>query len=229
MKILDHLQQGSQEWLDQRCGKITMSHAKELLTGGKGKTRESYLLDVVAERLSGQPIEGYYGLDMQRGNFLEDWALKAVEQQLGVKLRKVGLIISDDGRIACSPDALGDGYGVEIKCPDPRQHLRNILGKGMQDYKPQCQGGMWVTGYEGWILASFCPWVTQCPLIMVTVDRDQGIIDKLEESAISGADFVDMAAKSVNSDHLDPSILEQSVKARAAWESACAEKSEVIL
>lgn len=230
MKILDHFEQGSLEWAQARCGKITMSHAKELLTGGKGKTRESYLLDVVAERLSGQPIDGYQSIDMQRGNFLEDYARRAVEAALGLKIRTVGLVLHDDERIACSPDGLvDDGPGLEIKCPRPRQHLRNLVADGWRDSEAQIQGNIWVCDRDDWFFASFCPWVTGYPLYIRLIKRDDDSIGKLERSAIEGADYVDSMAECAAAGPIHKGLSDISAEAKAAWDSMSAEKSDVII
>ena len=164
--IVHKCEQGSEEWQKLRCGVVTMSHAKELLTGGKGKTRQSYILDVVSERLSGKPIESYSSFDMQRGQFLEPYALIAFEKANKRHIERVGFITTDDGRIGCSPDGLvGEYAGIEVKCPNPRQHLRNILSDGLSDYTAQMQGNLWITGRFQWLLVSFCPWVECYPPI----------------------------------------------------------------
>ena len=107
MKIVEKVEQGSPEWYALRCGRITMSKADALLAKGKGITRQNYLLDVAAERLSGEVVDGYYNADMERGNFLEDYALQAFTLATGLKVKTVGFVIADDERIGCSPDALG--------------------------------------------------------------------------------------------------------------------------
>ena len=48
----------------------------------------------------------------------------------------------DDERIGCSPDGLIHECGIEIKCPAPRQHIRNVLADGMDDYITQVQGNI---------------------------------------------------------------------------------------
>lgn len=230
MKILDGFDQGSIEWANARCGRITMSHAKELLTGGKGKTREGYLLDVVAERLSGQPIDGYYGLDMQRGNFLEDYAAQAVSTHLGTEIQKVSFVLHDSEQIGCSPDGLVEGgAGVELKCPKPRQHLKNITGNGFKDYLQQVQGGMWICERDSWVLASFCPWVSDCPLYIEIIGRDEEMIGRLEESALDGIRFIDERVSLLKESPPNPRVTEIAVAARSEWEAATNELSDVIV
>lgn len=229
MRILDAFEQGSMEWHQARCGKVTMSRAKDLLTQGKGKTRQSYILDVAAERLSGESIEGYYGLDMERGNFLEPHALQAFTEATGQKMQTVGFVLHDDERIGCSPDALSEPAGVEIKCPKPRQHLRNIYGDGMKDYYPQAQGCMWVCERKHWYIVSFCPWVKQRPIHIELIERDDALIERLAVSAIDAADEVDcIVGRAVDAD-LPRSVFDTAENARSLWENAIATNDEVRL
>lgn len=232
MKIQTHFDQGSEEWLAQRCGKVTMSHAKDLLTGGKGKTRQSYILDLVAERLSGKPTDNFWSVDMQRGTFLEEYAIAAFESAMldyEGSVTRVGFVLTEDERIGCSPDGLiDDGSGIEIKCPAPRQHIRNVLADGMDDYIHQVQGNLWVCERERWFIVSFCPWVEDFPLHIKMVYRDEDMIKKISESALRAADEVDeMVNAPVNK--YGKRVAAIAKDAREAWESMQAGNDEVVL
>lgn len=229
MKILTHFEQGSDEWLAQRVGKVTMSHAKELLTGGKGKTRQSYILDLVAERLSGKPTERYLSMDMQRGTFFEAFAIAAFSAALEEIITKVGFVMHDDERIGCSPDGIIDeNCGIEIKCPAPRQHIRNVLSDGMDDYYAQVQGNMWICEREKWYVISFCPWVEDFPFHIRQIYRDDTIIKAISDSSRRAADEVDELVNApVN--RYGKRVSEIAKDARESWESMQAMKSEVEL
>lgn len=228
--IIHNCEQGSEEWQQLRCGVVTMSHAKELLTGGKGKTRQSYILDLVSERLSGKPVDSYSGLDMQRGQFLEPYALMAFEKENGMDIERVGFITTDDGRIGCSPDGLiGKGSGIEVKCPNPRQHIRNIKSNGFDDYLAQVQGNMWITGMSYWYLVSFCPWVTQMPFYYEVIHIDNEIVNKIEESATRAAQEVDDMVAEFSSVLTDKRIISMADEARKAWDRMIAINDEVEL
>ena len=230
MKILNNFEQGSLEWAQQRCGKPTMSRAKDLLAGGRGITRQNYILDLVAERLSGEPIDGYNGFDMQRGTFLEDWAIKAFEAATSLNVDRVGFVLHDDERIGCSPDGFAsDGAGVEVKCPKPRQHIKNIYAGGIDDYRPQAQGGMWLCERDHWYMVSFCPWVKQYPLYIKRITRNRDVIDAIADSAMRAADEVDaLVAKSIDV-KATAAISDIAQRAKAAWENTIAMNSEVQL
>lgn len=193
--IIKNMQQGSEEWLAARCGRITMSHAKELITGGRGITRRNYLIDVAAERLTGRLVERVQTDDMIRGIEMEPFALEAYQLEKGVTVGQVGLAYLDASeRISASPDGLMGGSslggGVEIKCPRPRQHMRYLNGDHLK-HQEQIQGNMWIFGVDTWDFVSFCPEFEQCPLFAYTVPRDEATINKIARAARSAVDEVD--------------------------------------
>lgn len=229
MKIISDFEQGSVEWLKARCGKITMSNAKALLTGGKGRTRQSYIYDVLSERLSGEPIEGFKSIDMERGNFLEPYALQAFSKMTGLKVQRVAMVLADDERIACSPDALaGSDAVVEVKCPRPRQHIRNMFADGIEDYRQQAQGNMMVTKRERCFIVSFCPWVTFKPLYIKLINHDRDLIQRLQVSATDAADTVDSLEEVVQAATSPEEVLKLARGAMESWENVLTEESEVI-
>jgi hypothetical protein len=226
MKILTHFHGGDELWHKARNGLITMSRAKDLLTKGKGVTRASYLQEVAAERLSSIEFDGYYGRDMIRGNELEPFALRAVLAHTGIDFSPVGFVIHDDERIGCSPDALSEDYGLEIKCPLPKQHIKYMdLDIVMREHNPQMQGGMWVCQKKHWYFASFCPWVTAAPLIVHSIDKDWDLIRDLAKSAIDGADEVDAMVSNVNTRYPHKSVSDIAEEAREYWEAFTTEMS----
>lgn len=227
MRIID-VTQGSTEWFSARCGKVTMSRAKDLLVGGKGKTRQAYIYDLVAERLSGQPADSFSSFDMDRGRFLEPYAIQAFTDLTGLQAHQAGFVLHDDERIGCSPDAFLKNSGLEIKCPRPRQHIRNVLADGFDDYLSQVQGCMWVCDRETWHLASFCPWVESCPFSYITVYRDEEMIKGIAESAEKAADEVDRIISNGFPNVLN-SVQGIAMEARQAWEFSMADNDEVTL
>ena len=220
MKLLEHFEQGSLEWFQQRVGKITMSHAKELITTGRGVTRQNYILDTVAERLSGERMDTVSTRDMERGNFLEPYALEAFKMATGLNVRLVGFVLHDDERIGCSPDGLvGEDSEIEIKCPRPRQHIRNIYLNGLDQYRPQCQGNLWVTKRKFCYIISYCPWVPRIPIYIKRIERNETQIALIADSAIKAADEVDeLVARSVEVRSAEL-LRAQALEARDAWDN----------
>jgi len=181
--IIDLFEQGSQEWLDARVGCVTMSNAGLLLVGGKGITRKNYIIDVASEMISGIPSKQISTFDIDRGNALEPMAREAYELLTGTKVRQIGIGYLDEmKRIAASPDGLTDIGGIEIKCPQPKAHLRTILAKeSPKEYQAQMQGCMWVFGVDRWDFVSFCPQFKPMPICIISVNRDEEMIKLIEK------------------------------------------------
>ena len=231
MKIYKDVMQGSDEWYALRRGRITMSHAKELLTVGKGKTRESYLMTVAAERLSTYQVEGFYNGDMLRGNELESFALECFRRAYPKsKIEKAGFVLHDDERIGCSPDALTEYIGIEIKCPLPKTHIKYLNRAYVEsEHGGQIQGGLWICKKEAWHFISFCPWVKSNPVIIHTFCRNEETIARLADSAISGADYIDKMILELTKNRPIKQISEIAEMAIEHWDSISAMKDEVIL
>jgi YqaJ-like viral recombinase domain len=238
MKVLTHFQQHSVDWDMARNGRITMSNAKALLTGGKGITRATYLQSVAAEILAGEYVVDHYrSIDMIRGNELEPYALMALSEFLKIELFPVGFVIADDERIGCSPDSLteilsesaADWIVVEIKCPAPKTHLRYLDWDIVErDHGAQIQGEIWVCHAERAYFASFCPWVVDRPLIVHEFDRNEHIIEALEESAIKGADEVyAMVSRVRENSEQHESVKRIAKEAADYWASFAPMKDEV--
>ncbi len=213
--ILDKLIQGTQEWKNARVGCLTMSNAKALLTGGSGATRRNYLLDVASEMASGVLIDNIKSVDIARGNLLEDYARRAYEEITGNTVTEVGIgYLNDAKRIAASPDGLITTGGIEIKCPNPKAHMRTIVsGDAPKEYLPQMNGCMWVFGVEQWDYISFCPQFSSNPIKIITQYRDEKMIKKIEESALCGIEEIDDWLKLANETYSDAvyEICEQSI------------------
>lgn len=187
-------QQGSDEWHAARLGRITMSNAGKLLTGGNGITRRSYILDVAAERISGQPVERIQTWDMARGTELEPFALDAYCLERSVDVERIGLGYLDASqRISASPDGLvGADGGVEIKCPDVRGHMKNIDSLAADKaHVAQMQGNMWIFDRGWWDFVSFCPAFAPMPLLIIRTKRDDALIDRIASSAVAAVEEVD--------------------------------------
>jgi hypothetical protein len=57
VKVYTDIEQGTPEWFALRINKATASEFSAVLAKGQGKTRAAYLKRVVAEALTGKPIE----------------------------------------------------------------------------------------------------------------------------------------------------------------------------
>lgn len=183
MKIID-CKQGSGEWLQARAGVFTASEFDNLITPTwkkrTGQTPETYMLRKLAERCMGFPLDQPGSWAMDQGSILETEAIPWLEFTHNLKVQRVGFVQSDCGRMGCSPDGLiGDDGGVEIKCPQPVNHLRYLLaGTVPDDYLAQVHGSLYVTGRKWWLFVSYS---RQFPPVMIRVERDENIIAKIDE------------------------------------------------
>lgn len=154
--------QRSDEWYSARAGRLTGSRAKDMLTKiktGEAAARRDLRLQLVCERLTGQPQEdGYVSKEMQRGIDMESVALGEYEAATGLVVRRTGFIRSDEHPVGCSLDGDVDNFKgvVEAKCPKSSTHLLYLRGGVVpSEYVPQLRHNVWVTGAEWADFVSF--------------------------------------------------------------------------
>ncbi len=200
--ILAHMEQGSDEWHAARCGVVTASNFKAVLTGGRGKTRANYMRRLYEEIKTGRPAPpSFQSAAMVRGCDLEPHARRAYEAHSGEDVREVGIVyLNDEKRVAASPDGLvsADG-GLEIKCPLPHNHEKYMHeGRIPSQYVPQVQGNLWVTGRDWWDFVSYAPEFPSDRRMMVRrVYRDEAYISLLAESVFRFVDELDQMVREV--------------------------------
>lgn len=183
------LQQGSVEWLEARTRVVTASELDCLITP-KGDLRtgempKTYLARKLAEWWIGGPLQDFGGGVREQGSLLEEEARAGLAIELDREIKTAGLLMNDAETIGASPDGLFDddtGEGVEIKCPQPVNHVKWLLAGTLPDeHRLQCQGAMFVTGAKRWWFHSYS---RSMPTILIPVDRDerlQGVIGQAVE------------------------------------------------
>lgn len=198
-----YVEQGSQEWLDLRAGCITASNFKSLVTSRGEKTasstRDTYLNQVIAERLIGKPVDTFKNADMDRGNEREGSARDLFGMIMEVEVKEVGFHLHDDYDIGCSPDGLftlGSDSGVEIKSPRASTHIRYMRNKKLPvEYVQQVQLSMWLLEVDHYYFCSYHPDLK--PLI-VEVKRDDEFIEKAVPILIDAAKYVKSETEKLN-------------------------------
>jgi hypothetical protein len=171
--------QGTPEWLQARCGRLTGSAAGDMLAEikkGEAAARRNLRVKLMVERLTGQPQEdGFVSFDMQRGKELEPEAFRAYSIDTGELATTYGFLSHNDLPVGFSPDGIvGDFEGlVELKCPKSATHLGYLRAGGLPaDYKPQVLHGMWVTGARWCDFCSYDPRFTpELQLFRVRIER----------------------------------------------------------
>lgn len=178
---IDQHEQGSPEWLAARLGIPSASMFAKIVTtkGAWSTSADSYINQLVAERLTGEREEVFQSHHMIRGTELEPDARDLYSLMTDSEVTEVGFCLHDTLAAGCSPDGLiGEDGGLEIKCPAPSTHVEYLRGGVLPSkYKQQVMGCLWITGREWWDFMSYHP--TMKPLI-VRVERDEEYIAALE-------------------------------------------------
>lgn len=179
--------QGTGDWHRDRAGYATASRLGAVIGKGKSgqylKPREDYLIEVVTERLTGEPIMRSHGIYGEHGKTLEEYARYAFEAETGMLVRECGFIQHPTFQwVGGSPDGLiGDDGLLEIKCPASAiVHLKTMMtGKMPEEHQAQIQGNLWITGRH-W--AEFVSYDARMPahlrLFHQRIERDQEFIEK---------------------------------------------------
>jgi hypothetical protein len=197
MRILE-LTQGSPEWLEARLGCPSGSGFKRLITsrGEPSSTAETYINELIAEKLTGEPTYVTETEWMTRGKALEVDAKCFYEFEHGVDINDVGFIKDDKYECGVSPDGLiGKDGGIEIKCPKPSTHVQYLRNKKVPSiYIAQIQGCMWITGRKWWDFMSFHPMMEP---VIIRVQRDEEFISKLSGLVIEACKTIEKVVKEI--------------------------------
>lgn len=151
--------QGTPEWFAMRAGLVTGSNASAVMAGDTTAARADYRLRLAVERLTGTPqTDDFTNKHMQHGQEMEPMARLAVEMRHRIVVRQTGFLRSLVQPIGVSLD--GDWqdfrYILELKCPKPTTHIGYMqAGKVPAVYRWQFTHGLYVTGAEGGIFASY--------------------------------------------------------------------------
>jgi len=182
------IEQRTDGWHFQRLGLATASRAKDIMSKGRGsepsKTRQSYIDELIAERMTGKQ-QGFTGnAATEWGNEHESGAVSAFEEVTGKLVQLTGFIQHADLMAGASPDGLvGDDATLEIKCPfNTARHLRCFIDGVPDEHNPQIQFQLWITGRQRCHFVSYDPRVLDDRLRLFTaiVERDEDYIAKLD-------------------------------------------------
>lgn len=164
--ILSEHAQGTPEWLQVRAGKATGSRASDVLAtikSGESAARRDYRIEIVTERLTGQPTpEGYVSPEMIWGREQEPFARLHYEDQTGILVREVGFAYLPNIPAGCSVDGMVEDEGrfglLGIKCPKSATHLKWLqAGVVPPEHIPQANHELWITGAQFFDFVSFDP------------------------------------------------------------------------
>jgi len=179
--------QGSPEWITARLGFVSASNIDSVMSKGKSGEaigRKKYKTRLVAERLTGQPVESYSNDAMAWGVQTEGEARMAYEAATGTFVDQTGFWKHPEIQwVGCSPDGLiGEDGGCEYKCPNTTTHLDYLFTQEIpSDYYKQIQMNLWVTGRKWWDFCSYDPRLPEKNRLFIKrVERDNPMIEAME-------------------------------------------------
>ena len=191
--------QGTAEWFNDRLGKVTASKIADVMMKPSTAGFQNYRAQLVCERLTGTPTETFKSAAMEHGTETEPQARAVYTMREGFDVSEVGFIphptIAMSG---ASPDGLaGDKGLVEIKCPQPPEHIRILTGGQIKrNYVLQMQWQMACTGREWCDFVSFnpaLPFEMQMHCQRVTADHE--LQDEISKSVTAFLAEVDATTK----------------------------------
>lgn len=191
------MEQRSQEWIEERLGKITGSRMKDVILprlskgANKGERSEAaikYMIQLAGERITGMPTEFFVSRPMQNGIDREPDAIALYQYSRCVITESVGFVQHPSiPFFGASPDFLvGDYGGGEVKCPELHTFLKwKLSGQVPEDHLPQMHSGMACTGRKWWDFVAYHPDMPHgLNLMIVRVNRDDELIKQYESSVM---------------------------------------------
>lgn len=156
------MEQCSPEWFAARCGKVTASRLYDVMArtkSGYAASRQNYMAELICQRLTGKPEEGFTNAAMMRGTELEPVAREVYAlNEFDAVISEVGLIDHPTiAGFAASPDGIVNDDGlIEIKCPNTWTHLQTLkTGVPKYQYLLQMHAQMMCTGRKWCDFVSF--------------------------------------------------------------------------
>lgn len=182
------MEQGSAEWHAARLGKVTASRvadATDVLKSGKPSAkRETYLGEIIAERLAGVAAERFQNNLMRWGTEQEPQARSLYEFMFNVEVALIGFVDHPALPMAgASPDGLVGSDGlIEIKCPSTSTHVDTLLAQEIPaEHVKQMLWQMACTGRQWCDFVSYDPRLPpEMALFVKRLPRDAEAIAALE-------------------------------------------------
>jgi len=179
--------QGSGEWHAARLGCVTASRVADVVAktkSGYAAARQTYMGQLLSERLTGLPTETFQNAAMRWGVETEAAAVDAYEAATGIETRAIGFLYHPSLAYAgASPDRViaPDGL-LEVKCPTTATHIETLLkGEVPARYIIQMQWQMTCAGRDWCDFVSFDPRMPEAyALFIKRVARDPVHIASLE-------------------------------------------------
>ena len=199
------IEQRTEEWFQQRLGKVTASRISDVIAKtktGVSTSRQNYLVQLVSERLTGKKGDSFVNQAMLYGIERESAARELYMRTRGVSVTEVGFFdhptiamsgASPDGAVNAEEEGKYIGL-IEIKCPIETTHTNTLMSKSVPSkYIPQMQWQLACTNARWVDFVSYNPnFPEELQLFVARVDRDDSyIIGELEAEVIKFLDEVE--------------------------------------
>lgn len=183
--------QGSEEWFALRCGRLTASEMKLIVTPtlkvAANEKERAHLYTLLAQRITGYVEVGFIGDDMLRG-YEDEIDAKMAYAEHYAPVDDCGFISNDDlgFTIGYSPDGLvGEDGLIEIKSRKHKFQVETILenvaaGTAPAEFVIQVQTGLWVTKRK-WL--DFISFSAGLPMATVRIHPDPVVQEAIVNAA----------------------------------------------
>jgi len=213
------IEQGTDEWHQLRCGVVTASQVKTLLTGktlkvANNDTVRQMAFDIAAQRETQHVEDHYQNYQMIRGH-LEETLARDVYSENFYPVQECGFITNDnhDMLIGYSPDGLVGKDGlIEIKSRIQKFQVRTILEDEVpSEYMLQIQTGLYVSERK-W--CDFVSYSNGMPLYVKRVEPIAEVQQAIDDAAYAfykrvgeiQEDYRKLAAQMVKTERVDLSF-----------------------
>ena len=191
VKYHNNFMQGSEAWLQARCGILTASTISLILTptlkvANNAKTK-THIYSLIAERMTNYVVPQYESYDMMRGHEDEIEARRLYSENYEF-VETCGFVTNDDFgyKLGYSPDGLvGEDGLIECKSRLPKYQAQTILEHSIkneipEDFILQVQAGLLITGRK------WCDFISYCggmPMVTTRVYPDLEVHNAIKKAA----------------------------------------------
>lgn len=187
IRYFHDLLQGSDEWLQARCGILTASEMKLIITPtlkvARNDKASAHLYELLAQRVTGYVEPRYISDDMLRGQ-QDEIEARFLYAKHYAPVEEVGFITNDEWgfTLGYSPDGLvGDDGLIECKSRRQKFQAETIVTWGVpQEYMLQLQTGLLVSGRKWIDFVSYCGGM---PMVTLRVFPDEEVQTAIIEAA----------------------------------------------
>lgn len=187
-----NIEQGSEEWLRLRCGLLTASEMKLILTPtlkmASNKDERTHLYELLAQRITRYVEPHYISDDMLRG-IEDEIEARALYAKRHAPVEICGFVTNDKWgfTLGYSPDGLVGADGlIEAKSRRQKYQVQTVIenvttGTVPADYLMQHQTGLLVADDREWI--DFISYSGGLPMAVIRVHPDEVVQNAIIEAA----------------------------------------------